>query len=309
MTIRTLKHWGTALWLILLGASLAAAQLTVKDVISLKKLGFSDAEILAEAAKSGAKMALTEADLAQLKAAGASDALIQALRNPPREITLDEVKRMVQAGQSADRIIEAIAASPNKPAAGAADVLEMQRQNVPVAVLFALRGRPLGAADLRSLAEEHTAPPVFERLGNLLGYIQTDLAAEEALALMRIGVPADSVKGLKTAVAVPPQPKNDPKTEPPLPAPPEPVEELVGTWEGTIKSAGMTANAVLTLDRNGEYSLNMASYLQQGRWSAVHNNLVLSPNDGMEEAERYELKNGTLLIKSQTALLTLRRRR
>ena len=246
MTIRTLKHWGTALWLILLGASLAGAQLTVKDVISLKKLGFSDAEILAEAAKSGAKMALTEADLAQLKAAGASDALIQALRNPPREITLDEVKRMVQAGQSADRIIEAIAASPNKPAAGAADVLELQRQNVPVAVLFALRGRPLGAVDLRSLAEEHTAPPVFERLGNLLGYIQTDLAAEEALALMRIGVPADSVKGLKTAVAVPPQPKNDPKTEPPLPAPPEPVEELVGTWEGTIKSAGMTANAVLT---------------------------------------------------------------
>lgn len=308
MKIRSLWRFSAILGGLLACVLLAAAQLTVKDILSLKKLGFSDAEILAEAAKSAAKLALTDGDVAQLKAAGASDALIQALRNPAREITLDEVTRMVKAGQPAGRIIEAIAASPNRPTAGAADVLELQRQNVPVAVIFALRGRPLGAAEMRSLAEGNTASPVFEQLGKLLGYVQTDLAAEEALALVRIGVPADSVKALKTAAAVQPQPKTEPKPEPPLPAPPEPVEELVGTWEGTIKSAGMTSFAVLTLDRSGEYSLNVASYLQQGRWSAVHNNLVLSPNDGMEEAERYELKNGTLLIKAPNAMMTLRRR-
>lgn len=82
----------------------------------------------------------------------------------------------------------------------------------------------------------------------------------------------------------------------------------MGTWEGTMKSAGMTARAVMTFDKNGDYSLNVASYLQQGKWSVVHNNLILAPNDSMEEAERYELKDGTLMIKAPNALFTLRRK-
>ena len=76
-----------------------------------------------------------------------------------------------------------------------------------------------------------------------------------------------------------------------------------------MKSGGLTVAAVLTLDRNGEYSLNVVNYLQQGHWSAIHNNLILSPSDGMEEAERYDLKNGVLMIKGPNSLLTLRRKR
>ena len=224
MTNRSGKHWGTFFCMILIGASLASARLTVKDVISLKKLGFSDAEILAEAAKSGAEMALTEADLARAQGGGPRTRLIQALRNPPREINLDEVKRMVQAGQPVERIIEAIAASPKRPAAGAADVLELQRQNVPASVLLALRGRLLGVTELRSLAEANTAPPVFEQLGRLLGYAQTEIRADAALELMRGGVPAESVERIEGAGRGPAPARE----EPPLPAPPGPWRNLSG---------------------------------------------------------------------------------
>ncbi|MCX6561050.1 MAG: hypothetical protein NTZ26_11145 [Candidatus Aminicenantes bacterium] len=304
MKTRSLFRFSGVLCAALACASLGAAQMTVKDVISLKKLGFSDTEILAEAAKSGPKLALTEADVAQLKAAGASDALIKGLGNPPRDIALEDVIRMVKAGQPTARIIDAIAGAAGKPPLGAMEALNLQRQKIPAAVIFALRGRPLGVAEVRALAEEKADPPVFEQLGKMLGFVQTALSVEEAMELMRIGVPADSVKALKTAAA----PKLQPNPEPPLPEPPAPSEELAGTWEGTMKSAGMTVRAVMTFDRNGDYSLNVSGYLQQGKWSVVHNNLVLAPNDGMEEAERYELKNETLLIKGANALLTLRRK-
>lgn len=304
MKIQSRRRFSAALGAMLVCASLATAELTVKDIVSLKKLGFSDAEILAEAAKSGAKIALTDGDVAQLKAAGASDALIKALRNPPRDVTLEDVKRMVKAEMPVAQIIESIAAAPKKPPLGATEVLELQRQKVPIAVIFALRGRPLGVAEVRTLAEAKAGAPVFEQLGKLLGFVPTDMAAEDALELMRTGVPANTVKALRTAAAVQP----DPKPDPPLPPAPAPTEELVGTWEGTIKSAGMTVRAVMTFDRNGDYSLNVGGYLQQGKWSVVHNNLILAPNDSMEEAERYELKDGTLMIKGPNAMLTLRRK-
>jgi hypothetical protein len=284
--------------------ALWAAQLTVKDVVNLKKMGFSDAEILAEAAKSGTKLVLTEADAAQLKAAGASDDLIKGLGNPPRDFSLEDVTRMVKDGKPVAQIIDAIAAAPKKPAPTAMEVLDLQRQKVPMAVIFALRGKPLGVTELKALADERTEAAVFGQLGKLLGFVQTDIAAGDAMELVRTGVPLECVKALKTAAAIQP-PQN---IEPPLAAPPQPAEELVGTWEGTMKSGGMTARAVLTLDGNGDYSLNVSNYLQQGKWSVVHNNLILAPNDSMEEAERYELKNGTLMIKGPNALLTLKRK-
>ncbi len=307
----------TGLFLALLCGSFAAAQLSVKDVVSLKKMGFSDAEILAEAARSGAALNLSEADLAQLKAAGASDALIRGLRNPPRNLSLDDVTAMVRAGRPSGQIIEAIAAAPRKPAPTAAQALELQRQKVPAAVILALRAKPLGPDELRTLAEERTDPVVFDQLGKLLGFVPTDLSAAAAMELTRAGVPAETVRALKAAAAVPvqqeaapnPPQKNqpDPKPEAPLVEPPKLVPELIGTWEGTGKFGMMSAHCTMTFTGEGEYSLNVQGYLQQGRWSVVHGNLVLDPMDGQEEAERYEIRGDTLTIKSAAGVLILRR--
>lgn len=72
---------GALLGELLLGVALAA-QLTASEVIRLKEMGFPEDEIRAEAARRGEPAALGDADLAALREAGISDALIEFLRNP-----------------------------------------------------------------------------------------------------------------------------------------------------------------------------------------------------------------------------------
>jgi len=68
--------------LLVMAASAAAAPMTVDDVIRLKQMGFSEAEIQAEMGRIGEPLMLSEDDVKALHEAGFSEQLIVFLRNP-----------------------------------------------------------------------------------------------------------------------------------------------------------------------------------------------------------------------------------
>ena len=100
-----------------------AAEMTPKDIIHLKKLGFSDAQVKAEVEKSGNAPTFTDAELQQLKDAGAGVELIDALRRPgPRKLTMQAIVELVKQGKSAEQILDAMIAARS---------LRLQRRRTP----------------------------------------------------------------------------------------------------------------------------------------------------------------------------------
>jgi hypothetical protein len=80
--IPKLLHRLSVLGLLALAASVAAAPMGIDDIIRLKQLGFSEAEIQAEVARTGEALVLSEADVKALREAGFSEQLIAFLQNP-----------------------------------------------------------------------------------------------------------------------------------------------------------------------------------------------------------------------------------
>lgn len=87
--VRSHSLQGEKLFPLVIGASekekvqtASNSQLSVKDILRLKALGFSDAEIKEEFAKNKSPLKLSDTDVTALKKAGIGDSLIAYLKNP-----------------------------------------------------------------------------------------------------------------------------------------------------------------------------------------------------------------------------------
>ena len=90
-----------------------ADEISVDDLINLKKAGFSEAEVKAEIRRSG-PINVNKADAERLRKAGFSEAFVAGLRGAGPGMTLDRVKKLSRGGASPASIIEQIVASGAK---------------------------------------------------------------------------------------------------------------------------------------------------------------------------------------------------
>ena len=182
----------TLLCVVALAVKTGAAEITVKDVLELKKLGFSDQDVIEEVKAGGDRFQLTDEQVKVLKAAGAGEELIDFLRQTgQKRLTVDDVVKMAQQNKSAEEILDAIAES--KPRLRVADdqLQKLTEQEVPRAVILAVQGKPLGPAELRSLAESELSVAGYTKLGAIVGFRAEPPGPQEVLALRRAGVPLE----------------------------------------------------------------------------------------------------------------------
>jgi hypothetical protein len=190
-----------ALLALLLAAVLAAAgDITIDDLVNLKKAGFSEAEVKREIARSGGAPAVGDADAKRLASAGFSAGFIESLRRSGATMSLDRVKAMTAAHESPAAIIDAIADSGASFAITPAQALDLSRAGVHATVLRVLRGGPLSRDEILDLVRAKTAAPALAAALRALGSSYRPNAAE-ALELLREEVPADVVKMLREGAA------------------------------------------------------------------------------------------------------------
>ncbi|MHC4548456.1 MAG: trypsin-like peptidase domain-containing protein [Planctomycetota bacterium] len=223
----------------------AARTLSVTDLVELKRLGFSDDQIRAEVTQTGSRFRLSAADVAQLEQAGFGAAAIAFLEQSARvPLDLEAVVAMVEAGESAARILERIEASGQTFELTPAQALDLARKRAPAAVIFALKGRPLTAEDLKQLAAAGVAPATWTRLVGLLKVAPVPLPPAEALALVRSGVPREIVAMLRQPGDAPaPEPTPPPAEATPAPEPTPPPAEPAPVAEPTPPPAEATPAA------------------------------------------------------------------
>ncbi len=179
-----------ALVLILVATLGWAADITVENIVQLKNLGFSDAEVKAEIEKAGSTYRLAPADVETLKKAGVGADLLGFMQGPTGgPLTIEGIVTMVQDRRSAEEIMQAITQSGMALGLTPAQALDLGRKDVPLAVLLALKGRPLGADDLKRLAGTGLKEDGYVALASLVGFGDQRPTAGEALELLQAGVP------------------------------------------------------------------------------------------------------------------------
>jgi hypothetical protein len=302
---------------------LCAQALGIKDLIQLKKLGFSDADIKAEVIKAGRPIAATPAEIQALRDAGAGDELIQALQVPAaaaKPVALADIVRMVRSKQTTDQILDALLASGAKYAVSAGEATELIREGVPAPVILALKGKPLGMNELKVLGENKCSEESYAKLDKLVGFEKMDLSAGDILALDRAGVPEELIARLRQEALKAPQAARGQGGQPgqpipPQPTPPAPVPvvdehpaELVGTWQGEISSDYVYQSCTLVFTAEGRFVLTMQmGAFARGRWTAEQNALILTSDNGIPEAETYEFVNGKLKITSKVGVILVQK--
>lgn len=327
-----MRQAGMAAVLTLLMASCAwAAELTVKEIIDLKRIGYADAELIAEINKAGAALNPTDEQIAQLKQLGAGQELIIALRAKP--VTLEEVVVMCEAKRPVDDILDAIANSPRKPKVGAAESVGLARKGVPVPVLMALSGQPLGKPQFLALAAQKAEVTTYQKLAGVVGYTSQEFTMAEARELHGAGVPAEVLKQqmdvAKAAAAVAkveeaPKPKVEEAAKPPVkrgndgekdplerPAPTCPPA-FVGQWAGVMGGPMGVSTCAMRFDANGHYLFQTREgVVQQGKWYVIGSILYQEPDLGMTEQHAFTLSEdgGQLTIKGALGSLRLNKQR
>jgi S1-C subfamily serine protease/tetratricopeptide (TPR) repeat protein len=203
--------------------------LSVDDLLQLKALGFTDEQLVAELQRGGTVLRPSEADLERLRMAGVGPALLAALRpEPPADApdepdgsTLDKegVLALVAGGASVSETLAAMRASRTVFSLTAPEALELIRKGTPRVIVVALKGLPLEVASVQSLVGEALDEPAWSALLALLGARAGELAASDALAFVRAGVPNAVVAALRSG-AEPAARGAATGTEPSAPAPP-----------------------------------------------------------------------------------------
>lgn len=328
-----MRQAGIAAVLALLVASCAwAAELTVKEIIDLKRIGYADAELIAEINKAGAALNPTDEQIAQLKQLGAGQDLIIALRAKP--VTLEEVVAMCEAKRPVDEILEAIANSPRKPKVGAAESVGLARKGVPAPVLMALSGQPLGKAQFLALAAQKAEVTTYQKVAAVVGYTTQEFTMADARELRGAGVPAEVLKQqmdtAKAAAAVakveeagkpvkpeevarPPVKRGNDGEKDPLerPAPTCPPA-FVGQWAGVMGGPMGVSTCAMRFDANGHYLFQTREgVVQQGKWYVIGSILYQEPDLGMTEQHAFTLSEdgGQLTIKGALGSLRLNKQR
>ncbi len=223
--------------------------LAFDDVLKLVQLGFSDAEVQAELARTHTTLELTPAQLDALKAAGASEALLAALRP---KVAADPVAQVIAAhreGKTAVFLIERILQAKLSPQPVNALTPAIQA-GVPHGVLLALRGTPLTAADVTTLATRGASEDELVLLAKGVG-LAFALDPKTSLELTRGSVPVAwlvRLRGLGGAPARqdPPTP-TDPPVRPDPPPPTDPPTTPVAP-AALVQDPGLTDAGLAFLD-------------------------------------------------------------
>lgn len=171
-----------------------SAEITVDNVIQLKQLGFTDAEVRSEIDKSGTRYALTAADVERLRKAGVGDELLRAMQGPEKAaLTVEVIEAMAQEGRTTEAILRAIAESGATFTLTPAQALALSGKGVSQAVLMAMGGRRLGVEDLKRLAADGLSEEGFTSLAAIVGFNEQPPSAGQALDLLEAGVPRSIV--------------------------------------------------------------------------------------------------------------------
>ena len=179
-------------------ATLAAEAMSVQDLIALKRLDYSEEQIRAEVGRTKSQFRLSAADVKRLKDAGFSDDIIKFLKGTaPEDLTFARVVAMVEGRKTAEEILTAIQKSAARLPLTPAQALELTNKRAPLAVVLALRRKPLGVADVKRLAKTRLSLDGYRTLAGITGLERKPLSPGDALALVQAGVPSEVVKMLR----------------------------------------------------------------------------------------------------------------
>lgn len=184
-------------------AARTAAQsgpLTLTEIVELKKLGFTEADIKAEVTRARGSYTLSAPDLQTLNAAGFSAdfvAFLQALR-PQQRLTNASIIAMGQRRLPADEMLREIRSAERVFDTSPRALLALAKNHqVPAVVLRAMQGQPLSAEGVRELAAKGASGPQLLLLLDIVGVTGGGLSPTQALELSRAGVPEEVVFRLR----------------------------------------------------------------------------------------------------------------
>lgn len=170
--------------------------LTLKQVVELLELGYSDSEVRSEIEKNGAGFPLDPASEKALRDAGAGDDLLAFLRGTkaaPEGADIAALLAGLKTGEPVGRTLDRIAATPRRePTPEERKAIE--GAEVPLPVRLALLGEPLTLADLDALAAAKTEEPVYGKLLAICGATGEKIPAPRAIALLRAGAPKSALE-------------------------------------------------------------------------------------------------------------------
>lgn len=182
--------------------------ISIDEVITLKKLGYSDEDILKELKSSKAVFQLKKGDIEKLQKAGLGEGLIKWMKGTPPKVavTLEMIIRWTGEGVAPQEILRRIAKGKSPPKFTARQALGLIKAKVHPAILYALKGKALTEGDLLELAGKATSEETYLQLLQMVG-CEFKPDAKKALQLLRSGIPSDIVKALIKGV-----PKSAPST-------------------------------------------------------------------------------------------------
>ncbi len=183
-------------FLLLFSPAAPAQKLTLQEVISLKKMGFTEGEVVRAIRKSGLAFTLDEEARKKLREAGFRPSFFEALAafapsRPPGEEG-SALLALVQRKAPVEEILRRMAALPGDHLARLRAPLE--KAGAPQAVLLAARGKPLTVKDLEDLAAAGTPKGAYALLAEMLGVRKEAIPPGKALDLARRGVPPGVIK-------------------------------------------------------------------------------------------------------------------
>ncbi|RME82415.1 MAG: hypothetical protein D6785_07870 [Planctomycetota bacterium] len=199
MKKKSLSAWWVWLFLLFLwGAPLLGKEnISVKDIITLKKLGYTDQDILKELKENKVQLALKKTDIEALKKAGIGKKVIEWLiRSAPKQaspkITWNKLLAWLKEGRTVDKILLDFRQA-QLPALTPKRALELIKKKAPLPILLYLKQKTLNKSNLEDLLQEKTSLPVIRILCEDLG-LNWKPAPKEALALIKKGLPGNLVR-------------------------------------------------------------------------------------------------------------------
>ena len=149
--------------------SLSAQGLSLDEVISLKRMGYTDREVVQEIRKSGISFPLDAKARKALEKAGFGPAFFQALQGKGKDVPSAEaeVLSLWKAGAPLAQVVRKAAATP--PAKRDDLVKRLEKAGAPLVLRLAARGTPLTLLDLEALAAQPPPKDALLALAENLG--------------------------------------------------------------------------------------------------------------------------------------------
>src|SRR3972149_121420 len=128
----------------------AAAPVGEQDLIKLIELELGDPAIVGKGQKEGVAFKVNEESVARLKKAGASEAVLEAVRKaaetkkpaaPGKAITYEDVLKLLELGIDEKEILKRLEKSPTVFTLGADQVEELKKAGASETLLAALAGK------------------------------------------------------------------------------------------------------------------------------------------------------------------------